>query len=179
MNKHERLFWKNNNDLQIEEIKEAMKQNKDKRMHIKFLVIINHLYGLQNVEIALNMGLCAHTIGTYIRKYKEGGLDNLHPAPKSGAPHMLSEEQQKQLVQIVTTQTPDEVGFSFRKNWNAILIKEWVKNNFQVEYSHSGMLYVLHRLNLSFTRPTYTLAKADSHKQEAFRQKFDLLKKSS
>lgn len=40
------------------------------------------------------------------------------------------------------------------------------------------MLQVLHRLNLSYTRPTYTLEKVDIEKQEAFKQEFDLLKKS-
>lgn len=179
MGKQRQLFWKDNMDVQIQEIKAAIKQNKDKRMHIKYLVILNHLHGLQNVDIAMHMGLCAHTVGTYIRKYKECGIVNLVPAPKSGAPRMLSKEQEQQLVQIITTHTPDEVGFQSKKNWNALLIKEWVKRNFGVEYSHSGMLYVLHRLNMSFTRPTYTLAKADPQKQEEFKQKFELLKKPS
>jgi len=133
MNKHERIFWRDNKNAQMQEIKVAMKKNKDKRLHIKYLVIINHLHGLQNVEIAMNIGLCAHTVGTYIRKYKEGGLDNLAPIPKPGAPRMLSEEQENQLVQVITTHTPDEVGFPFRKNWNSLLIKDWVKNNFGVE----------------------------------------------
>lgn len=179
MDKHERLFWRDNTDVQIQELKAAMKKNKDKRMHVRYLFIINHLHGLQNVDIAMNMGLCAHTVGAYIRKYKEGGLQNLIPAPKSGAPRLLSQEQEEQLVKVITSNTPDEVGFPFRKNWNALLIKEWVKNNFGVEYSHSGMLYVLYRLNLSFTRPTYTLAKADPEKQEEFKQRFELLKKPS
>jgi putative transposase len=179
MNKHKQLFWRDNTDTQIQEIKAAIKQNKDKRMHIKYLVIINHLHGLQNIQIAINTGLCAHTVGTYIRKYKEGGLNNLMPVPNPGAPRRLSEEQEKQLVQVITTHTPDEVGFPFRKNWNSILIKDWVKNNFGIEYCQSGMLYVLYRLNLSFTRPTYTLAKADLLKQEEFKQNFELLKKPS
>lgn len=179
MNKRAQLLDIDNNDTQIQEVKLAIKQNKNKRMHIRYLVIINHLHGLQNVEIAMNMGLCTHTVGTYIRKYKEGGLENLVSAPIPGAPRMLTKEQEQQLVEVVTTKTPDEVGFPFRKNWNAILIKEWVNNNFDVEYSHSGMLYVLYRLNLSFTRPTYTLAKADPKKQEEFKEKFELLKKPS
>ena len=40
------------------------------------------------------------------------------------------------------------------------------------------MLQVLHRLNLSYTRPTYTLEKADIEKQENFKQDFEVLKKS-
>ncbi len=160
MNNLAQFLDKYNQDTQIQTVKAVIKQNKNKRMHIRYLVIINHLYGLQNVEIAMNLGLCTHTVGTYIRKYKEGGLENLVPTPNPGAPRMLTKEQEQLLVEVVTTKTPDEVGFPFRKNWNSILIKEWVKNNFRVEYSHSGMLYVLYRLNLSFTRPTYTLAKA-------------------
>ena len=179
MNKHERIFWKDNTDIHVQEIKAAMKQNKDKRMHIRYLVIINHLHGLQNTDIALNTGLCAHTVGTYIRKYKNGGLNNLVPGLHPGAPRRLSKEQEQQLVQVITTTTPDEVGFPFRKNWNCVLIKEWVKNNFGIKYCNTGMLYVLYRLNLSFTRPTYTLASADPQKQEEFKQRFELLKKPS
>ena len=123
----------------------------------------------------MTLGLCAHTVGAYIHKYNEDGLENLVPVPQTGAPRMLTKEQEQLLVEVVTTKTPDEVGFPFRKNWNAIIIKEWVKNNFAVD-SHSGMLYVLHRLNLSFARPTYTLAKADPEKQEEFKQKFELSK---
>lgn len=179
MNKRNQIFGNDNTDIQIQEIKAAIKNNKDKNMHVKYLAVLNHLQGLQNVEIALNLGLCAHTIGTYIKKYKQGGLDHLKPLPKSGAPRLLTKQQEQQLVEVVTTKTPDEVGFPDRKNWNAIVIMAWVKNNFGVKYSHSGMLYVLYRLNLSFTRPTYTLAKADPQKQEEFKQRFDLLKKSS
>lgn len=44
------------------------------------------------------------------------------------------------------------------------IARKWVSDNFQVEYSNRGMLQVLHRLSLSYTRPTYTLEKADPEK---------------
>lgn len=37
---------------------------------------------------------------------------------------------------------------------------------FNTKMSHSGIAYVLHRLNLSYTQSTYVLAKADKEKQE-------------
>jgi len=43
---------------------------------------------------------------------------------------------------------------------------------------YSGMLKLLHRLNLSYTRPPYVLAKADSQKQKAFALEFEVLKKA-
>ena len=83
------------------------------------------------------------------------------------------------LAETITTQTPDQVGFPNRKNWYINIVQQWIKNTFNVEYSHRGTHEVLQRINLSFTRPTYTLAKADPQKQEEYRQDFDLLKKPS
>jgi hypothetical protein len=41
------------------------------------------------------------------------------------------------------------------------------------------MAEVLYRLNLSYTRPTYILKKADKQKQEAFKEDFKTLKKTT
>ena len=40
------------------------------------------------------------------------------------------------------------------------------------------MSIVLRRLNLSYTRPTYVLAKADKKKQENLKEDFKVLKKT-
>jgi len=48
-----------------------------------------------------------------------------------------------------------------------------------VEYSQRSVAYVLHRLNLSYTMPTYTLKKADPEKQENFINDFENIKKNS
>lgn len=40
-----------------------------------------------------------------------------------------------------------------------------------------GIAYILHRLNLSYTRPTYVLAKSHKEKQEKFKNDFEVLKK--
>ena len=62
------------------------------------------------------------------------------------------------------------------KKWTVKIIRQWVFDNFEVEYSYTCMMDLLHRLNLSYTRPTYTLTKADFQKQEEFKQDFELLK---
>lgn len=41
---------------------------------------------------------------------------------------------------------------------------------------HRGMAEVLYRLNLSYTRPTYILKKADKEKQENFKKDFESIK---
>jgi transposase len=58
------------------------------------------------------------------------------------------------------------------------MIRQWVIQNFNTVMSHSGMAEVLHRLNLSYTRPTYVMKKADKEKQEEFKRDFEILKKT-
>ena len=55
---------------------------------------------------------------------------------------------------------------------------QYVKKQFGVEFSERGMRDVFYRLRLSYTRPTYTLAKADPVKQEAFKERLEQLKKN-
>lgn len=164
---------------EIQEVKKAMKQAKDKRMHIRYLTIHLHFRNYSNSHIAKITDLDKHTVGNYIKAYKANGLKGLIMGKSTGAPRQLTAEQEQALFEVITTKTPDEVGFPNRKNWDSNIAREWVHNNFNVEYSHSGMHLVLHRLNLSFTRPTYTLVNADPQKQEEFKQQFELLKKPS
>ena len=42
---------------------------------------------------------------------------------------------------------------------------------------HSAVYVAMDRLNLSYARPTYVLAKSDKEKQEKFKQDFEVLKK--
>lgn len=170
----------NENTTEKEEIKvlkNLLRTNGNKRMHIRYQVVILHLRNYTNVHISKIMDLNPHTVGIYINSYKKDGIEGLKMGKPTGCPRFLTKEQEEELYKVITTKTPDEVGFGYRKNWNSNIARKWVSDNFNVEYSSRGMLQVLHRLNLSYTRPTYTLAKADPEKQETFKQEFEVLKK--
>jgi len=178
MNKINKIFQEDNENSKLQEIKEAIKYNKDKRLHIRFMVIYHHLKGILNVDIAKLDNLCDHTVGTYVNAYKANGIQGLKMGKSPGAPRLLTPQQEKLLVEVITTKTPDEVGFFPRKNWDSNIIRQWVFKDFNIEYTQRGMLEVLYRLKLSYTRPTYTLAKADPKKQEEFMQDFEIIKKN-
>jgi putative transposase len=52
------------------------------------------------------------------------------------------------------------------------------KKKYGVVFTDRGVRALLYRLGLSYTRPTYTLAKADPEKQEAFKEEFETAKKN-
>ena len=64
-------------------------------------------------------------------------------------------------METITTKIPEDVGLESKKNSTIELVRQWVIKEFNIAMSHSGIAYVLHRLNLSYARPTYVLAKVD------------------
>lgn len=63
---------------------------------------------------------------------------------------------------------PHEVGFIAKFNWTLELICAYIKREYDVAYSLRGASKLMHRLGMSYTKPTYTLAAADTEKQSEF-----------
>ncbi len=165
-------------ELSIQELDKAMKATSNKNMYKRYQAVRLHFDGFMNIDIANIIQIHPQTVGIYIRKYKEQGLSALTPAPKSGAPCKLSKEQEQQLKNTITDHTPNDVGFDGIFNWTANLAVQWLNKTFGITYTDSGMNRLLHRLNLSYTKPTYSLAMADAEKQEEFKASFEALKKT-
>lgn len=162
----------------FDEIKKALKENKDLRLHIRYMAILNFLQGYNFKEIASMLNISAQTVSTYVRKYRKLGIDGLKIICKSkGAPRYLDGKQESELINIILTKTPDEVGFTGMKNWDSSIIGQLVFQKYGVSFGRTGMIKLLHRNGLSYTRPTYSLEKADKAKQEEFKDNFKLLKK--
>lgn len=173
---HDRInYYAEKSDF--EEVNQALKNNSNKRMHIRYIVILNYLQGYKLNEIAYMNNISSQTVGVYVKKYKSSGLSGLVIGKSPGAPRHLTNAQELELIKIITTRTPDEEGFTARKNWDTTIIRKLVMKLYGVSYCQRGMLEVLYRNNLSFTRPTYSLKKADESKQKEFKEQFELLKK--
>jgi transposase len=161
------------------EIKKLMRKTKDAVMHRKLQSILLHMKGYKNTKIAELVEVDRKTVGRYVIQFKLGGIENLVPKKPPGRPSMMNKYQEQEVYITISNNTPDEVGFDGIKNWTAKIACEWVFRKYGVRYSINGMLDLFHRLNLSYTRPTYVLAKADPEKQEQFVKDFEVIKKTS
>ena len=167
------------NQTELKSIETAMRKTPSKQLYTLYQVIYLHLQGYKNVEIAKMLPLTAQTIGKHIRNYKKDGLDGLLPQPITGCPKKLSVEQEALFIETVTHQTPADVGLEPFMTWTCKLLCLWVKQEFDISYSRTGMRDLLYRLGFSYTRPTYSLARASQEKQEAFKEQFKTLKKTN
>ncbi|MNB86898.1 hypothetical protein D3C75_338580 [compost metagenome] len=122
-------------------------------------------------------GRTVATLYNYSKAYREQGIEGLQISHPPGRHRLLSTEQEQQVYEVVTNQTPADQGFPSQMNWTSPLVRKWMEQKGGIRYSDRGTRDLLYRLNLSFTKPTYTLAKADPQKQEEFKETFQELKK--
>lgn len=74
---------------------------------------------------------------------------------------------------------PVDVGIEAKYTWTLKLAMLFVEREFRKMFTERGRSKLLHRLEFSYTKATYTLESADPDEQETFRNKtFPALKKA-
>ncbi len=86
---------------ELENVTEAMKQAKERRMYERYQAIYLHLKGTSTIAIAGILNRNRMTVSSYIHMYENGGLAALQLKYSSGAPTRLTKEQQDQLKQTI------------------------------------------------------------------------------
>ncbi|SHL79942.1 putative transposase [Anaerocolumna jejuensis DSM 15929] len=159
-------------------IKKAMDSEKKVRVFKRYQALYLFLSGKTRKEVAQIVGVSPNTVTNVYTAYKTEGLAGIVDKPILGRPTRLTNEQQAELKLVILSKIPSEVGFPAEFNWTAGLIGKYIKCKYNYDYSIRGITKMLDRMGLSYTRPTYVLAKADKQKQEQFVQDFAKVKKT-
>jgi putative transposase len=160
------------------EMKELMKKAPTVRLHQRYQTIYLLTKGYTVNAIAEIIGITAASIYTFAGFYREGGVEGLNLDKYKGSSSKLTPNQEEELKDVITNKRPVDVGFPIEMNWTSPLVREYIEKEFAIEYSESGVKALLHRLDFSYTRPTYVLAKAEPAKQEKFLEEFEEIKKN-
>lgn len=153
---------------QLQDVEQRLKHEKSRRMFERYQTVRLHLLGHENAAIAVSIGRKESTVETYLRQYRKQGLDGLQMKFSPGPPEQLSKEQQQQLRKTICEHVPHDVGYTAKFNWTLELIGDYINREFGKRYSIRGVSKLMHRMDLSYTKPTYTLAAADEEKQRLF-----------
>lgn len=170
-----------NREQAIRELEEARHVASDRRSFERYQAQALLLWwkGYSPPTIGEIIGRSPSTIHNYVNAYKEGGIPGLERGKSPGKPSKLSLNQQHVLKETIAYQTPADVGFPARYNWTLHLAVQFIHREWDVTYTLKGASKLLHSLGLSYTRPTYTLQKADPAQQQTFvKDTFPALKKS-
>lgn len=129
--------------IELEHVKAAMKQAKERRMYERYQAIYLYLKGTPMTAIADILNRNRMTVSSYIHTYENGGLAALQLKHSSGATTRLTKEQQDQLKQTVAYSVPHEVGFTAKHNWTLELIATYVEREWGHRYSLRGISKVM------------------------------------
>lgn len=162
-----------------EQLLEICKKEKQVKQKKRYDTVVLYLEGYSRKEIAKVLHIPYRTVCDHIRQYQGGGIEALRIKKQPGAEPKLTKEQEQEFLSIISTKTPEESGIGIFANWTSALACQLAKERYGVSYSDRGMRNLFERLGLSYTRPTYTLKKADPQKQEQFREQFEGLKKTA
>lgn len=109
------------------------------------------------------------TIANYRKRYKEGGIEELLTDDYGGRRSKLSNEELIELQNFL-------IGTTFQKTQE---ICDYVKNKYQISYSLSGMIALLHTMGFSYKKAKGVPGKANKVDQEKFIEDYNKIKSSN
>ena len=163
---------------EIARLKKLGRKTHDAKQRRRYDIVRLFLSKRAKPDIADILDISLTQVYLILNLYKQAGIEGLALKQLPGRQRKLTDEQEKELISIITEKLPKEVGLEPHCNWTAPLACQYVKDHYGVAFSERGMRDVFYRLHLSYTRPTYVLAKADPQKQAEFLEKLEDIKKT-
>ena len=127
------------------------------------IVLLNEGWSCEDVAEALLMD--DDTVRSWHKLYEKEGLGGLVAFDVGGRDGHLTKDQEAALFEWVRTNLPR----------NTRAIGAWIAATFGVDYSHAGLIAMLHRLGLGYRKPELIARKLDVAKQKAFIEAYEQL----
>ncbi len=154
------------------------KQETQANLRVRITAVRLIMEGKLGKEVAEICNLHRQSVSEYVRRFNEGGMELLLERKVGGGrPCFLTDDQQSELRDTILTRSPADHDLGTAVSWTTPVIAEYIQRIYGVKMTTTGVLRMLWRLKLSYTRPTYTLKKADPKKQRMFRYQLDVIKK--
>ena len=163
---------------EIARLKKLARKTHDAKLRRRYDIVRLFLSKRAKADIADILDISLTQVYLILNLYKQAGIEGLTLKQPPGRQRKLTDEQDRELISIITEKLPKEVGLEPYCNWTAPLACKYVKDHYGVTFSERGMRDVFYRLNLSYTRPAYVLAKADRQKPAEFLKKLEDIKKA-
>ena len=152
----------------IEHLQFQEKILKKTSMAKRVTVIRLIMQGYYAIQVAELLNIHRETISGYVKKFNEGGMEALlHRKYAPGRRPYLLPAEEHEVRRMLESSTPAEEGYGCQTCWDTRILKEVLEDRFSVTMSRGGIGHMLKRWGFSYTRPTYTLKRADKKKQEA------------
>lgn len=118
-------------------------------------------HGVTQKQACKMFGFSPTTMTQYIKAYKQSGENSFAYKKRgvsSGDRNLLSREQERALIDTVTSHTPDELGLESTL-WTSKVISHYIQKIYNVQYSERGTRNFMTRLGFSSQKPINVILK--------------------
>ena len=147
------------------ELRALARRERDGRVGGRLLALANALDGMSRGAAARAAGMDRQTLRDWVHRYNAEGVDGLRDRPRAGRPCRLDEGRQATLKALILKGPKLE-----RDGCVAWRARDLVERRFGVRYSETGMLRLLHGLDLSWQKARPVHPEADVKAQERFKK---------
>jgi transposase len=148
-------------DETLKSLKMARNAAETKKAQIKITVVMMCWNGKSANQIATDLDIHVQTACRYINAFNEGGLEKLLDYNKSPGRKTILTEQEIEMCKEMFMLTPEEINFAINVNWDTGVMQKYILQEFGKKIDRSNIHRMLKKHGFSYTRPTYTLARAD------------------
>ena len=110
--------------------------------------------GARPESMAEALGLNRSTVFGWMARHREGGLEALKARPIPGRPRKLSGVQLRRIYTLIVGNDPRQLSFGFAL-WTREMVRELIRNEFNVRLSVVSVGRLLRKLGLSPQRPLW------------------------
>jgi len=139
-------------------LKEIRSNTRDKRIFVRCSTIIAHEAGLSHESIAISLDIGMRSVSRYIQIFEQEGIDGLVEFKYTGRQQQLNPNQ----LHILNEELKENLYTSTEQ------IQAFIKTQWGIEYSRSGVRDLLHRLKYVYKKIKIVPGKADGKAQEQF-----------
>jgi len=124
-------------------------QETNGRMRIRFLALSHIKDGANNTQTAKYLKVSRRSVNDWVKRFNTEGIDGLKEKSRSGRPCSLSVKQLQQLKIYIQENSIKPNGGRLK----ASIIRNYIENEFSVEYKLKNIYRLLHQLNFSWIIP--------------------------
>ena len=150
------------------ELRAMARRERDGRVSGRLLALANALDGMSRDDAARAAGMDRQTLRDWVHRYNAEGVEGLRDRPRAGRPCRLDEGRQAALKALVLK--GPKLERDGRVAWRARDLCTLVERRFGARYSETGMLRLLHGLDLSWQKARPVHPEADVRAQERFKK---------
>lgn len=150
-----------------EDVTERLQEESDTKAVKRLVAVREYLDGQSPATISAKFGWPEQTIYSWLDRVERRGLDDgLYDDPPPGRPAALTDDEFERFREAVRN-PPEQAGLD-APAWSTTLAKQYLRTEFDHEYSRRHVRRLLNRAGLSWQTPRPQPPTADDDEREEF-----------